>query len=50
MMPVIKTVEGKFPQIPDDCFIAENATIVGDVQMGSQCSVWFSAHLKRSKQ
>lgn len=42
-MPVIKSVEGKSPQIPDDCFIAENATIVGDVQMGSQCSVWFSA-------
>ena len=42
-MPVIKPVEGKSPQIPDDCFVAENATIVGDVQMGSQCSVWFSA-------
>ncbi len=42
-MPVIKSVEGKSPQIPDDCFVAENATIVGDVQMGSQCSVWFSA-------
>ena len=42
-MPVIKPVEGKYPQIPDDCFIAENATIVGDVQMGNQCSVWFSA-------
>jgi carbonic anhydrase/acetyltransferase-like protein (isoleucine patch superfamily) len=42
-MPVILPVEGKSPQIPDDCFIAENATVVGDVQMGSQCSVWFSA-------
>jgi carbonic anhydrase/acetyltransferase-like protein (isoleucine patch superfamily) len=42
-MAVIKPVEGKSPQIPDDCFVAENATIVGDVQMGSQCSVWFSA-------
>lgn len=42
-MPVILPVEGKSPQIPDDCFIAENAAVVGDVQMGSQCSVWFSA-------
>lgn len=45
-MPVIKPVEGKSPQIPDDCFIAENATIVGDVEMGSQCSVWFSAVIR----
>lgn len=42
-MPVLKPVEGKYPQIPEDCFVAENATIVGDVQMGSQCSIWFSA-------
>jgi len=45
-MPVIKPVKGKSPQIPDDCFIAENATIVGDVQMGSECSVWFSAVIR----
>jgi carbonic anhydrase/acetyltransferase-like protein (isoleucine patch superfamily) len=42
-MPVIKPVRGKLPQIPDDCYVAENATIVGDVIMGNQCSVWFSA-------
>lgn len=42
-MPVIKKVRGKSPIIPKDCFIAENATIVGDVSMGNQCSVWFSA-------
>ncbi|AUS04838.1 gamma carbonic anhydrase family protein [Pseudotamlana carrageenivorans] len=42
-MPVIKPVNGKSPQIPEDCFIAENATIVGDVTMGKQGSVWFSA-------
>ena len=42
-MPVIKPVRGKSPQIPDDCYVAENATIVGDVIMGSQCSIWFSA-------
>ncbi|MEW4923593.1 gamma carbonic anhydrase family protein [Algibacter sp. 2305UL17-15] len=42
-MPVIIPVRGKTPIIPEDCFIAENATIVGEVTMGNQCSVWFSA-------
>ena len=45
-MPIIKPVKGKSPQIPDDCFIAENATIVGDVKMGNQCSVWFNAVIR----
>lgn len=40
---IIKPVNGNHPQIPEDCFIAENATIVGDVNMGNQCSVWFNA-------
>ncbi len=40
---IIKAVNGKHPQIPGDCFIAENATIVGDVVMGKECSVWFNA-------
>jgi carbonic anhydrase/acetyltransferase-like protein (isoleucine patch superfamily) len=42
-MPVILPVKGVLPQIPEDCFIAPNATIVGDVVMGEQCSVWFNA-------
>lgn len=45
-MPIIKPVNGKSPQIPDDCYIAENATIVGDVSMGIQCSVWFNAVIR----
>lgn len=45
-MPIIKPVNGISPQIPDDCFIAENATIVGDVQMGSHCSVWFNTVIR----
>jgi len=43
---IIKEVRGKAPQIPEDCFIAENATIVGDVVMGKHCSVWFNAVLR----
>jgi len=42
-MPVILPVRGKTPVIPEDCFIAENATVVGEVTLGNQCSVWFSA-------
>ncbi|WP_205509420.1 gamma carbonic anhydrase family protein [Longitalea arenae] len=42
-MPVILHVEGKYPQFGSNCFIAPNATIVGDVVMGDDCSVWFSA-------
>lgn len=45
-MPIIKPVNGKYPQIPDDCYIAENATIVGEVAMGNQCSVWFNAVIR----
>lgn len=42
-MPVILPVKGVHPSIPEDCFVAENATIVGDVVFGKECSVWFSA-------
>lgn len=42
-MPVILPVEGKHPQIPESCFVAPNATIVGDVTMGNDCSIWFNA-------
>lgn len=42
-MPVILPVKGVHPQIPEDCFVAPNATIVGDVKMGKECSVWFNA-------
>lgn len=45
-MPVILPVQGKSPQIPADCYVAENATIVGDVSMGAQCSVWFNAVIR----
>jgi carbonic anhydrase/acetyltransferase-like protein (isoleucine patch superfamily) len=40
---LIKSVNGKTPLIPEDCYIAENATIVGEVSFGHSCSVWFNA-------
>ena len=45
-MPVILPVKGVHPKWADNCFIAENATIVGDVVMGSNCSVWFNAVIR----
>lgn len=42
-MPLILPVKGKLPTIPDDCFIADNATIVGDVVFEEKCSIWFNA-------
>jgi carbonic anhydrase/acetyltransferase-like protein (isoleucine patch superfamily) len=43
---IIKAVNGKHPQIPNDCYVAENATVVGDVILGSQCSIWFNAVIR----
>ena len=45
-MPIIKPVKGKHPRILDDCYIADNATIVGDVTIGQQCSIWFNAVIR----
>ncbi len=42
-MALIKECRGFVPQKGDDCWFAENATIVGDVIMGDQCSIWFGA-------
>ena len=45
-MPIILPVKDKNPSWGNDCFIAENATIVGDVVMGDNCSVWFNAVIR----
>src|SRR5687767_11931260 len=42
-MPVILPVEDKYPKFGNNCFIAPNATVVGDVIMGDDCSIWFNA-------
>lgn len=42
-MPIIKTIRGHSPKFGKNCFIAENATVVGEVEMGDECSVWFNA-------
>ncbi len=42
-MALILPVRGITPRFGSDCFLAENATIVGEVVMGDRCSVWFNA-------
>lgn len=45
-MATILSVKGIAPSLQDDCFIAPNATIVGDVVMGKECSIWFNAVIR----
>src|SRR5881392_1746204 len=45
-MALILSVEYNFPKWGEGCFIAPNATIVGDVIMGDDCSIWFNAVLR----
>ena len=42
-MALIKSVKGIMPEFGENCYLAENATIVGEVIMGKNCSIWFNA-------
>ncbi|WP_460538669.1 gamma carbonic anhydrase family protein [Echinicola sediminis] len=42
-MALIKKINGKEPKMGSDCWLADNATVVGDVSMGDNCTVWFNA-------
>ena len=43
IMALIKSVKGIRPTIGENCFLAENATITGDVIIGNGCTIWFNA-------
>jgi gamma-carbonic anhydrase len=45
-MALIKPVNGVEPRFGKNCYLAENATILGDVDMGDDCSVWFQAVIR----
>ena len=45
-MALIKSVRGFTPEIGEDCFLADNCTIIGDVTLGEGCSVWFNTVLR----
>lgn len=45
-MTILRKLKGKTPKVGKDCFLAENATIIGDVEMGDGCSIWYGAVLR----
>lgn len=42
-MALIKTILGKTPKFGENCYLSENACVIGEVEMGDDCSVWFNA-------
>jgi len=45
-MALIKSVRGFTPQFGNNCYLSENATVIGDVIVGDDCSIWFNAVLR----
>ncbi len=45
-MAIIRSVRNFTPKFGENCFLAETAAIIGDVQMGNDCSVWYSAVIR----
>lgn len=45
-MALLKTLKGKTPKIGKNCFLAETATLIGEVEIGDNCSIWYSAVLR----
>jgi carbonic anhydrase/acetyltransferase-like protein (isoleucine patch superfamily) len=43
---IIKELNGHTPKFGEDCFLAENSVIVGDVVMGDHCSIWYNAVIR----
>lgn len=43
---IVKPLLGKTPSHGKDCFFAENSVLIGDLQMGDQCSVWYNAVIR----
>ncbi|MBQ4499274.1 MAG: gamma carbonic anhydrase family protein [Alistipes sp.] len=45
-MALVRKVRGHDPEIGENTFLAENATIIGDVKIGENCSIWYNAVLR----
>lgn len=43
---IVRTFDGKKPRIGDRVFIAENAALIGDVEIGNDCSIWFGTTVR----
>ncbi|HEY3390835.1 MAG TPA: gamma carbonic anhydrase family protein, partial [Prolixibacteraceae bacterium] len=45
-MAIIKSLRGKTPVFGQDCFLAENSVIIGDITIGNNCSIWYGTVLR----
>lgn len=45
-MAIIKTFQSKSPQWGERCYLADNATLIGDCTLGNDCSIWFGAVIR----
>ena len=45
-MAIIKELNGTTPKVGQRCFLAENASLIGDVTIGDDCSIWYSTVLR----
>ena len=43
---MILAFEDKIPQVPESCWVAHNATVVGNITLGEDCTVWYGAVLR----
>jgi carbonic anhydrase/acetyltransferase-like protein (isoleucine patch superfamily) len=45
-MALVRAIKGVGPRMGENCFLAENATLIGDIEMGNDCSIWYSAVIR----
>ncbi len=45
-MALVKSIKGVSPKMGENCFLAENATLLGDIEMGNECSIWYGAVIR----
>ena len=45
-MPLVKSLKNKSPKFGKACWLAETATVIGDVEMGDECTIWYNAVLR----
>lgn len=45
-MALVKKLKNRVPKIGKDCFLAETATLIGEVEIGDNCSIWYGAVLR----
>ena len=43
---ILRAYEGKQPRLGERVFVAENAAVIGDVEVGDDCSIWYSATIR----